>query len=401
MRILYVSGSIGLGHAARDLAIARELRRLRPAVEIDWLAGEPGRRLLVDAGENVLGGPSAVDDTATVEAVAGAFRASLVDYMVHAGRPWIETVLAFARVTRRCGYDLVIGDEAYEVSIGLAWLLRDRPPFVVLFDFMGFDPTSSRLRERAGAYAVNQLWIQTDRRHWRRQSALMLFLGEAEDVPDRRLGPLLPNRRAHARACYQFCGHALPFDPAELADRGELRRRLGYDEAPLVIAAIGGTAVGRELLQLCIDAYPALTELVPGVRLVLVCGPRLDPASFEVPDGVAVRGYVPKLYEHLAACDVAVVQGGGTTTLELTALRRPFLYFPLEGHCEQEVAVAGRLARHGAGMRMTFSRTTPDELAVRVAGLVGTEPDYPPIASDGARRAAEAALRLADGRSVA
>ena len=188
----------------------------------------------------------------------------------------------------------------------------------------------------------------------------------------------------------------MPFDPAELADRGDLRRRLGYDEAPLVIASIGGTAVGRELLQLCLDAYPRLAELVPGVRLVLVCGPRLDPASFTAPAGVEVRGYVPELYEHLAACDVAVVQGGGTTTLELTALRRPFLYFPLEGHCEQEVAVASRLARHGAGERMTFSRTTPETLAERVAALIGTEPDYPPIRVDGARRVAEAALRLAD-----
>jgi UDP:flavonoid glycosyltransferase YjiC (YdhE family) len=111
-----------------------------------------------------------------------------------------------------------------------------------------------------------------------------------------------------------------------------------------------------------------------------------------------VRGYVPKLYEHLDACDVAVVQGEGTTTLELTALRRPFLHFPLEGHCEQEVAVAGRLARHGAGVRMTLSQTTPEMLAERVAVLVGTEPDYPAIACDGARRAAEVALRLADAR---
>jgi UDP:flavonoid glycosyltransferase YjiC (YdhE family) len=181
-----------------------------------------------------------------------------------------------------------------------------------------------------------------------------------------------------------------------MGDRGDLRRRLGYDEAPLVIASIGGTAVGRELLQLCLDASARLAELVPGVRLVLVCGPRLDPVSFTAPAGVEVRGYVPGLYEHLAACDVAVVQGGGTTTLELTALRRPFLYFPLEGHCEQEVAVASRLARHGAGERMTFSHTTPEILAERVAALIGTEPEDPPIRVDGARRVAEAALRLGD-----
>lgn len=57
-----------------------------------------------------------------------------------------------------------------------------------------------------------------------------------------------------------------------------------------------------------------------------------------------VQSYVDRLYEHFAASDLAVVQAGGTTTPELTALRRPFLYFPLEEHFEQQVHVAGRLA---------------------------------------------------------
>ena len=50
-----------------------------------------------------------------------------------------------------------------------------------------------------------------------------------------------------------------------------------------------------------------------------------------------------QLYRHLAACDLAVVQGGLTTTMELTAVGRPFLYFPLANHFEQQlhVAVAG------------------------------------------------------------
>jgi len=34
LSVLFVSGSIGLGHATRDLAIAAELRRLWPGVEI-------------------------------------------------------------------------------------------------------------------------------------------------------------------------------------------------------------------------------------------------------------------------------------------------------------------------------------------------------------------------------
>ena len=42
---------IGLGHAWRDVAIARELRALVPELEIDWLAQDPVTRVLEACGE--------------------------------------------------------------------------------------------------------------------------------------------------------------------------------------------------------------------------------------------------------------------------------------------------------------------------------------------------------------
>src|SRR5256886_14763533 len=52
-RALYVSSPIGLGHAQRDVAIARELRRLQPDLEIDWLAQDPVTRGLEAEGERI------------------------------------------------------------------------------------------------------------------------------------------------------------------------------------------------------------------------------------------------------------------------------------------------------------------------------------------------------------
>jgi UDP-N-acetylglucosamine:LPS N-acetylglucosamine transferase len=83
------------------------------------------------------------------------------------------------------------------------------------------------------------------------------------------------------------------------------------------------------------------------------------------------------------------VQGGGTTTLELTALRRPFICIPLEGHYEQEVAVADRVARHRAGERLPYAQATPETLAASAVRLLESVPDWPEIRTDGARRAAE------------
>ena len=82
----------------------------------------------------------------------------------------------------------------------------------------------------------------------------------------------------------------------------------------------GGLSVGRGLLNLCGQAYTEVAKTIPDLRMVLVCGPGISPGSLDVPSGVDVRGFVPDLYKHMAASDLAVVQSGGTTTLELTAL---------------------------------------------------------------------------------
>ena len=50
-KVLFISGSIGLGHITRDLAIAAELRARWPGLELCWLAGEPARLVLRQAGE--------------------------------------------------------------------------------------------------------------------------------------------------------------------------------------------------------------------------------------------------------------------------------------------------------------------------------------------------------------
>ena len=123
--------------------------------------------------------------------------------------------------------------------------------------------------------------------------------------------------------------------------------------------------------------------------MIVVAGPRIDPASLPAHDGLEVRAYVHDLYRLLAACDLAVVQGGLTTSMELTANGRPFLYFPLRHHFEQNFHVRHRLERYGAGRCDGLRRpTAPDEIAAAIAEEIGREVDYRPVDAGGAARAA-------------
>jgi UDP-N-acetylglucosamine:LPS N-acetylglucosamine transferase len=82
------------------------------------------------------------------------------------------------------------------------------------------------------------------------------------------------------------------------------------------------------------------------------------------------------------------VQGGLTTAMELTASRRPFLYFPLRHHFEQNFHVRHRLERYGAGRCMDFETAQATDIAAAIADEIGRPVDYLPVPADGAARAA-------------
>jgi hypothetical protein len=80
--------------------------------------------------------------------------------------------------------------------------------------------------------------------------------------------------------------------------------------------------------------------------------------------------------------------------MELTANRRPFLYFPLAHHFEQNFHVAHRLDRHRAGRRMDYATSDPDAIAAAIAAAIGCAVDYRPVETDGAARAAKLIAQL-------
>ncbi len=98
---------------------------------------------------------------------------------------------------------------------------------------------------------------------------------------------------------------------------------------------------------------------------------------------------MPHLWQHLAACDVAVVQGGLTTCMDLTASRRPFRYLPLRNHFEQNHHVRHRLQRYGAGTCLPYEQLAdPDALAAELLGALARPVTSEPVEPDGASKAA-------------
>jgi len=288
-------------------------------------------------------------------------------------------------------YDLVIGDESWETD----HYLHENPElkraaFVWLTDFVGWLPMPDGGEPEGELTAdYNAEMIEHIARYPRLRDR-SIFVGNPADIVGGRFGRNLPLIRQWTEDHFDFAGYVTGFDPSDLPDQETLRDELGFDPEEIVcVVTVGGSGVGGALLRKVIDAFPLAKQKLPQLRMLAVTGPRIDPASVDRGhDGLDIRGFVPDLYRHLAACDLAVVQGGLTTAMELTANRKPFLYFPLAHHFEQTFHVPYRLDRYRAGRRMDYSACDPDAIATTIAEELDRELDYLPVETDGAKRAA-------------
>jgi pimeloyl-ACP methyl ester carboxylesterase/predicted glycosyltransferase len=396
-RALYISSPIGLGHAQRDVAIADELRKLHPDLQIDWLAEHPVTRVLHDRHETIHPASAALaSETAHIEDESAEHDLHAFQAIRRMDDILVNNFLVFSDLVEREHYDLVIGDEAWDVD----YFLHENPelkrsPYAWLTDFVGWLPMPDGGEAEAALTADYNSEMIEQRARFRRLRDRSIFVGNPDDIVDDSFGPGLPGIRDWAQDNFDFAGYVTGFDPDAFGDLEELRARLGYPaDERVCLVTVGGSGVGEPLLRRIVDAVPVVRRLLPDLRFVVVTGPRIDPRSIPPRSGLTVTGYLPQLYQHLAVCDIAVVQGGLTTCMELTANRRPFIYVPLKHHFEQNFHVRRRLERYGAGRCLDYSEAAePEVLAAAIAKELGNEVAYRPVETDGA---AQAARLLAD-----
>jgi pimeloyl-ACP methyl ester carboxylesterase/UDP:flavonoid glycosyltransferase YjiC (YdhE family) len=400
-KALWVSSPIGLGHVLRDLAIARAVREQLPGLQIEWLAQDPVTQVLEQAGEIVH--PASADlasESAHWESEATGHDL----HAFHAFRRLDETFCAnymlFDEVVRETPYDLWVGDESWEVD----HFLHENPdhkraPYVFTTDVVGFLPVDPQNdpREVELAADYNAEMIE-HRERFPYVRDLSLFIGSWRELPDASFGPGLPGIREWTSRWFDTVPYVVPFDAGAYRDPAALRRDLGYEPGhPLLAVAVGGTAVGHGLLELVAEGFAHLRKEVTDARMVMVTGPRIDPHDVADVEGLTKHGFLDNAFAHLAAADAAVVQGGLSTTMELVAAGRPFLYFPLARHWEQQHFVTHRLDHYRAGTRMDFASTTPASLAAAMRTAMGRRPRYRAVPSDGAAVAGRRIARLLTG----
>ena len=396
-RALYISSPIGLGHARRDLAIADELRRLHPDLAIDWLAQHPVTAVLEARGEQIHPASAQLaNESRHIESESAEHELHCFQAIRRMDEIFVSNFMVFHDVIREDPYDVWIGDEAWELDHHL----HENPElktaaFVWLTDFVGWLPMpDGGERERFLTADYNAEMIEHIA-HCPRVRDRAIFVGDPVDIVSDSFGPDLPPIRPWTEEHFSFSGYITGFDPISLAERDAVREELGYRRDELVcIVTVGGSGVGGQLLRRVIASFRA--GQTARARAADDCrrgppdrsgdaarnGRARDP-------GIRPRPLPPP--RRLRPRDRA---GGLTTAMELTASRRPFIYFPLKLHFEQNFHVRHRLERYRAGRRMEFDDSPPDAIAAAIAQEIRREVDYRPVATDGAARAASLIAEL-------
>ncbi len=396
-RALFVSSPIGLGHAWRDVAIADELRRRVPDLEIEWLAQSPVTSVLEARAETIHPASAALaSESGHFDRESNGHELNAFQALRRMDEILCANFMVFDDVVSEDAFDLWIGDEAWDVD----HFLHENPEcktaaYAWLTDFVGFLPLpEGGAREAALTADYNAEMIEHVERFPRIRDRA-IFVGEPDDIIAGTFGPGLPEIRPWTERHYDFCGYIPAPGVAAPPDRETLRAQLGWGPAETIcVVAVGGTAVGAPLLRLAVRALPALRERIADLRMIAVAGPRIDAAAFPASPGLELRGYVHALHRELAACDVAIVQGGLTTGMELIAAGTPFVAIPLARHFEQRRHVRHRLERYGAGVSLDYAGATPAALADAVVEALARPVEYLPVAPGGAARAAELIAEL-------
>ena len=194
----------------------------------------------------------------------------------------VANFMVFADLVEDEPYDLWVADEGWDVDA----FLHDNPElkrtaFAWLTDFTGWLPMpDGGPAEAARTADWNAERIDRGLRYPRLRDR-SIFVGNEADLVDLPLGPGLPTVREWGRRRYDFAGYVLGSGPA--IDREEARAALGYrPDERICLVTVGGSAVGS-LLRRPPTRRPPAEKRVPGLRMVLVTGPRIDPAS--IPSG--------------------------------------------------------------------------------------------------------------------
>jgi UDP:flavonoid glycosyltransferase YjiC (YdhE family) len=138
----------------------------------------------------------------------------------------------------------------------------------------------------------------------------------------------------------RLVGPIIPKFPGTLPPADELKRELGFDDRPLIFAAISGTTaekmlISRRLVELFRD-FPDSYNIVVTRGLSDVKDAVGNGGLLSRNPRLRIYNWIDDRYKYLKACDLLVTRGGHNTVSEAIYYGKPMIVIPTPGHSEHQ-----------------------------------------------------------------
>jgi len=136
------------------------------------------------------------------------------------------------------------------------------------------------------------------------------------------------------RSKVRLIGPLISTGPEELDDKGEVKRKLGFNPAkPLVYAAVSGPEVERR--HLAGRLIEALSSFSEPYQTVLSRGEVNMAGSSDRRGRLQVYSWIENQFQYLKACDLIVARAGHGIIVKALAYGKPMILIPIPDHTEQ------------------------------------------------------------------
>ncbi|MEM3586040.1 MAG: glycosyltransferase, partial [Candidatus Jordarchaeaceae archaeon] len=132
----------------------------------------------------------------------------------------------------------------------------------------------------------------------------------------------------------EFIGQIIEKHNSLLPSQEELKKKLGFDNRPLIYVGVSGTKKERELLALRLDEI--FREFPDKYNIVMTLGNPGEPDNFLERGNLRIYNWVTDRYSLIKACDLLISRSGHNTLAEAMYYGKPLILIPTPAHTEHQ-----------------------------------------------------------------
>ncbi|MBQ6444555.1 MAG: glycosyl transferase [Methanosphaera sp.] len=313
MRILITSFGVGIGHASRDLALARKLRQAGHEV-IFASFGSGYNYLKMNRQETY--------DMPTMNFQADEGEINIKDTVKESKDipyVFIKTMYKEARIIRQIKPDVIIADSTYTSPITAKFL--NIPCFIITNDLtFGFSDSTESMSIKYFEKSIRKFIKEITR-------GCKKIL-----IPDIAGTVELPSKLEDKT---EYIGPLLHKNPDQIESKRTLRKKHNFnDDDVIILLTVGGSEFGEVLIKNICD----ISKDINCDRIIIFTGLEIKTEDFNIndTDKIIIKDFTPYLVDWMQISDLTIALAGHTTSMELISIKKPNILIPLKNHVEQQ-----------------------------------------------------------------